>query len=76
MQGPKCLRFYYHMYGRHIGNLSVSLHLLEVPINNWNEELIMLWSTTKQQGNRWIEANIDIGYTGGEFQVGEKRKEI
>ena len=54
------------MTGRHIGSLDVSLLLLEVPIN----EAVMLWRMKGQQGDKWRKASIDIGYTGGEFQVG------
>lgn len=66
MEGPRCFRFYYHMTGHHIESLDVSLLLLEAPIN----EAIMLWRMKGQQEDKWRKASIDIGYSGGEFQVG------
>lgn len=66
IRGPKCFRFFYHMHGRHMGSLDVSFQRPEVPTN----DMVMLWRRKGEQGNRWRNASIDIGYTGGEFQVG------
>lgn len=60
--GPKCFRFYYHMYGSHIGKLGVLLQI-RGPYGNY-----LMWQKSGQQGNQWREANIDIGYAS-EFQV-------
>ena len=67
MRGPVCFRFYYHMYGSHIGSLDVSLQTLEALTIN---QAVMLWRIKGQRGNRWRKASINIGYAGGEFQVG------
>lgn len=48
-----------------MGKLEVSLQLRKAQIN----DLIKLWSRTGEQGNRWRNASIDIGYNGGEYQV-------
>lgn len=66
MRGPRCFRFFYHMYGRDIGSLDVSLQRQDVKIN----DRVMLWRRKGEQGNRWKNASIDIGSSGGEFQVG------
>ena len=62
ISGPKCFRFYYHMYGRHIGRLDVLLQIHGQPGN------YLMWRRSGEQGNQWREANVDIGYAG-EFQV-------
>ena len=62
IRGPKCFRFYYHMYGSHIGKLGVFLQVRGRYSN------YLTWQKSGQQGNQWREANVDIGYTG-EFQV-------
>ena len=69
LQGPKCLHFFYHMYGRHIGTLDVSLYPNKVPKKDWDSELVTLWSVSGGQGNRWLKAGVNIVYNG-EFQVG------
>ena len=66
MRGPECFRFYYHMYGSHVGSLGVSVQILGAAPN----EVFMLWKMKGQQGNRWRKASIDIGHISGEFQVG------
>ena len=53
-----------------MGSLDVSFQRPEVPTN----DMVMLWRRKGEQGNRWRNASIDIGYTGGEFQVGEGGK--
>ena len=67
IRGPVCFGFYYHMYGSHIGSLDVSLQTLEALTIN---QAVMLWRIKGQRGNRWRKASINIGYAGGEFQVG------
>ncbi|XP_037098206.1 MAM domain-containing glycosylphosphatidylinositol anchor protein 2 isoform X3 [Syngnathus acus] len=56
-----CLAFHYHMYGKHIGSLSVSLRqkgVSETPV----------WSLKGNQGDRWRRAAIDI-HPDADFQV-------
>ena len=66
IRGPRCLRFYYYMYGRDVGNLDVSLHLREQPGG------YVMWREAAEQGNQWMKASVDIGYTG-ECQVGREQ---
>ncbi|XP_071157171.1 uncharacterized protein [Mytilus edulis] len=49
-----CLRFYYHMYGRHIGYLSV--YVKERDSESWSNA----WQLSGDQGNQWIKASVDI----------------
>ncbi|XP_067335871.1 MAM domain-containing glycosylphosphatidylinositol anchor protein 2-like isoform X2 [Channa argus] len=58
-----CLAFYYHMYGKHIGALNAFLRqkgqaVTETPV----------WSLTGNQGNRWIQAKVNIHPTSA-FQI-------
>jgi len=62
IRGPKCFRFYYHMYGSHMGNLDVFLQI-RGQYGNY-----LMWQKSGEQGNQWREANIDLGYAD-EFQV-------
>ena len=47
-----CLSFYYHMYGAHIGSLKV------VRVNAKGRRI--LWARHTNQGDRWLNAQIDI----------------
>lgn len=63
IRGPKCLRFYYYMNGSDIGNLDVLL---------WprrHQDNYLIWRESGQQGDEWVKASVDVGYTG-ESQVG------
>lgn len=62
IRGPKCFRFYYHMYGHHIGRLDVSLQIR----GHYGDSL--LWRRSGEQGDQWRKATVEIGYTG-ECQV-------
>ena len=51
--GPKCLRFWYHMYGAHVNTLNVYVRAgvtLGSPV----------WTKRGTQGNRWIAAAVVI----------------
>ena len=50
--GNMCLKFYYHMYGVHIGTLNVS-------INGSN-----VFSASGDKGNKWLIATIDVNLSG------------
>ena len=66
IRGPKCLRFYYYMNGGgDIGNLDVLLWPREQQ-NNY-----LMWRRSGKQGNQWMKASVDVGYTG-ESQVGRE----
>ncbi|RMX61051.1 hypothetical protein pdam_00007566 [Pocillopora damicornis] len=62
MLGPKCFRFSYHMSGWNVGRLDI---LLQVRRQQGD---YLMWKKTGDQGNRWIQGGIGIGYTG-EFQI-------
>ena len=51
-----CLTFWYHMWGRDIGTLKVSLKTASESV---------IWSKTGDQGNQWLKASvpIDLSYT-------------
>ena len=65
IRGPKCLRFYYYMNGSDIGNLDVLL---------WprrHQDNYLIWRESGQQGDEWVKASVDVGYTG-DSQVGRE----
>jgi len=62
IRGPKCLRFYYYVYGGGIGNLDVLLWPRE------EQENYVMWQGTGEQHDAWIKVSVDVGYTG-ESQV-------
>ena len=66
IRGPKCMRLYYYMNGSDIGNLDVLLRPREQQ-NNY-----LMWRRSGKQGDQWMKASVDFGYTG-ESQVGWKR---
>ena len=49
---PKCLRFWYHMYGSDIGSLKVFVKTTSLKTPSWTR------SGTK--GNRWLPGQVDI----------------
>ncbi|XP_075719620.1 MAM domain-containing glycosylphosphatidylinositol anchor protein 1 isoform X3 [Rhinoderma darwinii] len=53
-----CVSFYYHMYGRHIGNLTVLLRL-----KNIGTQDIPVWSKKGDQGNKWQLENLQVNPT-------------
>lgn len=55
--GPRCLQFWYHMYGGDMGTLSV--------LRNETQ----LWTKTGDQGNSWQRAEIDIGTSTKNYKV-------
>ena len=63
IRGPKCLRFYYYMHGSDIGNLDVLLWPRE------QQDNYLMWRKSGEQGDEWMKASVDVGYTG-ESQVG------
>ncbi|XP_065942368.1 MAM and LDL-receptor class A domain-containing protein 1 isoform X2 [Magallana gigas] len=55
--GPKCLRFWYHMYGSTMGTLSV--------LRNGTQ----LWTKAGDQGNAWHRGEIDVGTLAKNYKV-------
>ena len=66
MLGPKCFRFLYHMSGRNIERLDILLQVRSQQGDN------LIWQKIGDQGNKWMQGGIGIGYTG-EFQVENKK---
>ncbi|XP_073527790.1 MAM domain-containing glycosylphosphatidylinositol anchor protein 1 isoform X2 [Phyllobates terribilis] len=58
-----CVSFYYHMYGRHIGNLTVFLRL-----RNIGTQDIPVWSKKGNQGYKWQLENLQVNPTAP-FQI-------
>ena len=66
IRGPKCLRFYYYIYGTGMGNLDVFLWPRE------EQDNYLMWTVSGEQGDVWMKASVDVGYTG-ESQVGREQ---
>ena len=49
-----CLKFWYHMYGPHIGTLKVEKKYLGL------NEMRKMWSLSGNQGYKWQEAMIEL----------------
>ncbi|XP_046856293.1 enteropeptidase-like isoform X2 [Xenia sp. Carnegie-2017] len=49
----KCLTFYYHMYGNHIGSLNVYRQTYGLFQNS-------VWSKSGNHGNSWFKAQVDV----------------
>lgn len=58
----KCLRFWYHMKGAHIGTLNVYFKIIGLSNS-------ILWSLSGAQGNNWIQAQVPISSGRRNFQV-------
>lgn len=52
----KCVSFYYHMKGAHIGTLNVYMKV--------NGTLLKRWTLSQEQGNRWMKGQIPVNVTG------------
>ena len=60
---PRCLSFYYHMYGMHINLLNV---YLKSPSQRGQGNLV--WSMQGTQGNQWKRATVNVS-PNGPYQV-------
>ena len=56
MVGPRCMTFYYHMYGEHMGSISLYLRLD-------GEVDCKVWEKKKDQGNEWKRATLQLDYS-------------
>lgn len=54
--GERCLQFYYHMYGGHIGTLKV--------IYSSGHKDMKIWEKRQDQGNQWHLARVNLPSTG------------
>ena len=59
-KGPKCFKFWYHMFGPHIGALSIYSAI--------NGNMTKLWTKSGTQENKWKSANVTVGGASA-FQV-------
>ncbi|XP_067126410.1 MAM and LDL-receptor class A domain-containing protein 1-like isoform X1 [Centruroides vittatus] len=50
-----CFSFWYHMYGKHIGTLSINIETLTKSYSGWEK--------SRNQGNKWLSAEIPINVT-------------
>lgn len=57
MSGNSCLKFFYHMYGKHTGTLTVTAGGRKV------------FKESRDQGNRWNEANVRLPGSGPTIEV-------
>ena len=60
----QCFTFWYHMYGVHIGSLTISVQQVG---DTGNGSLV--WSKSVQQGNRWVQGEATIPATTKQYQV-------
>lgn len=59
--GATCLQFWYHMWGRHVGDLSVYV--------NTNQTIEKVWSRSGSAGQEWRFGQAPIDYGGRTFRV-------
>ena len=52
--GIRCMRFFYHMYGRHIADLQIFVRELETGVENY------VWGRYKNQGKFWRSSNTTV----------------
>ena len=62
-QSGKCLNFFYHMAGSHIGTLSVYVRTFGSIAKGSK-----VWNETGDQGNFWLHARAPVKISG-DFQV-------
>lgn len=58
----RCLQFYYHMYGEHMGSLKVVL-------SPDNGEESLLWENNQDMGNQWLLARVEIPSGISQYRV-------
>lgn len=58
---PSCLRFWYSMYGKHMGYLNVYATTTDtIPTSTTLSEAAMIWSLNGDQGDGWKMAEVAI----------------
>ena len=65
--GERCLQFYYHMYGEHIGELKV----LYSESDDIDKEL---WRETKNMGNQWHLKGVQLPPGSSPYRVSYRRQ--
>ena len=61
-----CLKFYYHMYGNDIANLTV--FAADASHMDSTHPSHVIWSKNRSQGNPWKEAWVDV-YMENDYKV-------
>ena len=59
----RCLQFYYHMYGEHMGALKVIQSLLA------GDDDMVLFEKRSDQGNQWILARVQVKASASPYRV-------
>ncbi|XP_066292845.1 P-selectin-like [Branchiostoma lanceolatum] len=60
--GQNCLRWFYHMYGSDMGTLNVYVSQPQYPD-------MLVWTRSRDQGNRWLSATTPVFTNARAFQV-------
>lgn len=66
--GIRCMRFSYHMYGKHIADLQIYVRELETGVENY------VWGRYKNQGQFWRSSNSTV--FGKNYTVRSVTKEL
>ena len=59
----RCLQFYYHMYGEHVGTLKVIQSFLV------GDDDTVLFEKSRDQGNQWILARVQVKASASPHRV-------
>lgn len=59
----KCVQFWYHMYGDHIGSLEVNMRV------GFGLSETIVWKLSGNQGNKWIQAQAPLLSRGQNLEV-------
>jgi meprin B len=62
----RCLHFYYHMYGKNIGKLSVTHSLVTDHDQSSEQEL---WTLSGDQGDSWFKADVQLPAASDPYRV-------
>lgn len=62
--GAQCFTFWYHMYGRQIGSLLISVKQVQS-----NDSGSLVWSKNMEEGNQWEQGEATIPKQPGQYQV-------
>ena len=57
-----CFTFWYHMFGATIGTLKI---YMDSPMTGRK----LVWALSGDKGNRWFNGQVNVGTTGGTYQV-------
>lgn len=66
-QGTRCFKFWYHMYGSHMG--TVNVYIIQ------NSTSTLMWTLSGYQGNTWHSAQFPVRTTQS-YRVSYKEKRM